>query len=147
MIYTLVFRYFIIWSNWSNCHNELVFLKDTFLKNGFSISFIDKCYIDKLYQFFLKRPPVLIAEKNLNTRSFFFGELSHQTRTQLQKVLKSCCKIQIVFKNQGYLSNAFCFKYRLPYNLMSCVVCKFQYGGCNASYYGETDRNLKVKSR
>ena len=42
MIYTLVFRYFSICSNWTNFHNELVFLRDTFLKNGYPISFIDK---------------------------------------------------------------------------------------------------------
>ena len=29
---------------------------------------------------------------------------------------------------------------------MSCVVYKFQCGRCNASYYGETDRHLKVRS-
>ena len=68
---------------------------------------------------------------------FFFWKLSLQTRTL------SCSKIQIVFKNQINLSNVFRFKDRLPYDLMSCVVYKFQCGRCNASYYGETDRHLK----
>ena len=40
MIYTLAFC-FSICSNWTNFHNELAFLKDIFLKNGFPISFID----------------------------------------------------------------------------------------------------------
>ena len=57
-----------------------------------------------------------------------------------------CCKIQIVFKNQRNLSNVFHFKDRLPYGLVSCVVYEFQCGRCNASYYGETDRHLKVRS-
>ena len=29
---------------------------------------------------------------------------------------------------------------------MSCVVYKFQSRRCNASYYGETDRHLKIRS-
>ena len=44
MIYTLVFRCFSICSNWTNFHNELAFLKDIFLENGYPISFIDKCF-------------------------------------------------------------------------------------------------------
>ena len=44
MIYTLAFRCFSIYSNWINFHSELAFLKDIFLKNGFPISFIDKCF-------------------------------------------------------------------------------------------------------
>ena len=41
MIYTLVFRCSSIFSNWTNFHNKLVFLKDIFLKNRYPISFID----------------------------------------------------------------------------------------------------------
>ena len=51
-----------------------------------------------------------------------------------------------VFENRINLSKVFHFKDRLPYDLMSCVVYKFQCGRCNASYYGETDRHLKVRS-
>ena len=48
-----------------------------------------------------------------------------------------------MFTNQTNLSNIFRFKDRLPYDLTSCVVYKFQCERCNASYYGETDRHLK----
>ena len=57
-----------------------------------------------------------------------------------------CYKIQIVFKSQMNLSNVFRFKDRLPYELISRVVYKFQCGRCNSSYIGETDRHLKVRS-
>ena len=79
----------------------------------------------------------------------FFGNLSLQTKTKLQNVLKrvlGCCKIQIVFKIQRNLSNVFRFKVRLPYELTSRVVYKFQCGRCNSSYIGEADRHLKVSS-
>ena len=51
-----------------------------------------------------------------------------------------------MFKNQINLSNVFPFKDRSPYHLMSCVVYKFQCRRCNASYYGETGRHLKIRS-
>ena len=150
MIYTLVFKCFSICSNWNNFHNELVFLKNIFLKNGYPISFIDKCFKTFLDWLYLKRPQVLTDEKKtLTLVPPFLGKLSLQTRTKLQKVLKrtlSCSKIQIVFKNQINLSNVFHFKDRLPYDLMSCVVSKFQCGRFNASYYGETERHLKIRS-
>ena len=51
-----------------------------------------------------------------------------------------------MFKNEINLSNFFRFKDCLPYDLMSCAVYKIQCGRCNASYFGETDRNLKIRS-
>ena len=55
-------------------------------------------------------------------------------------------KLQIVFKSQRKLSNVFCFKDRLPSDLVSGVVYKYTCGRCNSTYYGETDRLLKVRS-
>ena len=63
MICTLAFRCFSICSNWTNFHNELAFLKDIFLKNGYPISFIDKRFKTFLDQLYLKRSQVLTAEK------------------------------------------------------------------------------------
>ena len=103
MIYTLVFRCFSICSTWTNFHNELVFLKDILLKNGYPISFIDKCFKTFCDRLYLKQPQVLTAEKKTLTLALpFVGKLSLQTRKKLQKVLKrtlSCSKIQIAFKN------------------------------------------------
>ena len=67
MIYTLVFRCFSTCSNWAIFHNEFI------LKNGYPISFIDKCFKTFLDQLYLKRPQVLTAEKKILTLvlSFF----------------------------------------------------------------------------
>ena len=102
MIYTLVFRCFSICSNWTNFHNELVFLKDIFLKNGYPISFIDKCFKTFLDRLYLKRRQVTAEKKTSTLVLPFHGALSLQTRTKRQKVHKrtlGCCKMQIVFKN------------------------------------------------
>ena len=66
-------------------------------------------------------------------------------RKSLKGLLNSC-KPQIVFKNQRKLSNVFCVKDRLPSDLVSGVAYKYRCGRCNSTYYGETDRHLKVRS-
>ena len=150
MIYTLVFRCFRICSDWNKFHKEIIFLKDIFLKNGYPTSFIDKCFKTFLDQLFIKKPQVLTVEKKTLTLVLpFLGNLSLQTKTKLQNVLKRVlgyCKIQIVFKSQRNLSNVFRFKDRLPYELISRVVYTFQCGRFNSSYIGQTDRHLKVRS-
>ena len=107
MIYTLVFRYCSICFNLANFHNELAFLKDIVLKNGYPIPFIDKCCKTFLDQLYLKRPQVLTAEKKTLTLVLtFLGKMSLQTRTELQRVLKrtlSCSKIQIVFQTDKFI--------------------------------------------
>ena len=61
------------------------------------------------------------------------------------KGILNCCKLQIVFKSQRKLASVFRFKDRLPYDLVSGVVYKYTCGSCKSSYYGETDRHLKVR--
>ena len=58
----------------------------------------------------------------------------------------NCSKVQIVFKNQRRLSSQFRFKEPLPYDLMYKFVYKYTCGICNSSYYGETDRHLRVRA-
>ena len=107
IIYTLVSFCFSICSNWTNFHNELVFLKDMFLKSWYTISFIGKCFKTFLDRLCLKRPQVLTAEKKTLTLVLtFLGKMSLQTRTELQRVLKrtlSCSKIQIVFQTDKFI--------------------------------------------
>ena len=79
----------------------------------------------------------------------FLGDISSQLRTKLRKLFKNilnCSKVQIVFKNQRRLSSQFRFKEPLLYDLMSKVVYKYTCGRCNSSYYGETDRHLRVRA-
>ena len=83
MIYISALRCFSICFNWTNFHDELPFLRDIFFKNGYPISFTDKCFktLGKLY---LKQPQVLTAEKKTLTLALLFlGELFLQTRTKL----------------------------------------------------------------
>ena len=149
MVYTLAYRCFQICSDWTKFHEELSFLKQVFLKNGYSLSFIENCFKASVDKLFIKRPQFLTVEKkNLFFSLPYLGEISLQTRTKLRKSLRgllNSCKPQIVFKSQRKLSNVFRFKDRLPSDLMSGVVYKYTCDRCNSTYYGETDRHLKVR--
>ena len=94
-----------------------------------------------------KRPQVTTVEKKTLILSLqYLGDISLKTKTKLSKFFKdilNCCKLQIVFKRQRKLANVFQFKDWLPFNLVSGVICKYM---CNSSYYGETNRHLKVRS-
>ena len=150
MIYTLAYRCFCICSDWTKFHSELTKLKDIFRKNGLPVSFIDKCFkkfLDNVH--IIKEKVPTVEKKSLLLVLPYLGTISLQTRTKLQKSLKgvlNCCKIQVIFKTQTKLSTIFRFKDRLPKELLSGVVYKFQCGRCNASYFGETSRHLKVRS-
>ena len=50
-----------------------------------------------------------------------------------------------MFKRQNKLAKAFRFKDRIPKELTSGVVCKFQCGLSNESYYDECIRHLNVR--
>ena len=90
---------------------------------------------------------ITVPKKTLFLVLPYLGPLSLQTRTKLRKSLKgilNCCKLQIVFKSQNKLAKAFRFKDRIPKELTSGVVYKFQCGLCSESYYGECVRHLNV---
>ena len=72
-------------------------------------------------------------------------EISGNFLKSLKDLLNSW-KLQIVFKSQKKLSNVFCFKDGLPSDWVSGVVYKYTCGRCNSTYYGETNRHLKVRS-
>ena len=110
MINTLAYRCFKISSHWTKFHEELNFLKHVFLKNGYPLSFIDKCFKMVINKLVIKRPQVTTGEKKEILLLPYLGDISLQTRTKLRKSFKgilNCCKLQIAFKSQRKLANVF----------------------------------------
>ena len=104
----------LLWicSVWIKFHLELVKLMDGFKSNG---------YPGNLINTFLK---VFLANKHGIQEKVitlpYLGPLSLHTETKLRKSFKGIlnfCKIQIVFKSQNKLANAFHFKDCIPNNL------------------------------
>ena len=138
---------FRICSDWTKFHFELVKLIDFFKNNVY----LDNCFevfLDNKYR--VREKVITVPKKTLFLVLSYLGPLSLQTRTKLRKSIKgilNCCKLQIVFKSQNKLAKAFHFKDRIPKELTSVVVYKFQCGFCNESYYGECVRHLNVRIR
>lgn len=91
-----------------------------------------------------RRHNFTIKNKNLTLTLSSLREPSPQTSTE--KELKRTSGFLKAKKiSYGYFT---VFKIFYLMNLLPCVsyVHKFEYGRCNASYYGETDKHLKVKS-
>ena len=49
------------------------------------------------------------------------------------------------FPNKCKLINLITFKYKIPVFLRSGIVYKFNFGGCNATYYGKTKGHFRVR--
>ena len=149
--YTLAYRCFQICSSWTKLHNELVCLKETFLKNGYPEDFINKCFKKFMDNIHVAKETTLTVEKKpLVLVLLYLGSISLQTRTKSKKSLKNilnCCKLQIVFKNKTRLGNNFNFNDQIPKGLTSGLVYKFQCRLYNEFYYGEYMRHLNVRIR
>ena len=141
LLYILLYRYFRICSDWTKFHLELVKLTDVFKNNSYPENFINnsfKVFLDNKYR--IQEKVITVPQKTLFLVLRYLGPLSLQTRTKLRKSLKgilNSSKLQIVFKSQNKLAKAFHFKDRIPKELTSGAVYKFQCGLCNKSYYGE----------
>ena len=55
------------------------------------------------------------------------------------------CNVKVIFQSKNRLSSFFKFKDSIPLHLHSHLIYKFQCTNCNISYYGETERHLKVR--
>ena len=150
MLYTIAYRCFKIFSDCIKFYEDLSFLKQVFLKNGYPLSFIDNCFKTFVDKLFIRRSELITVEKKTLFLSLsYLGEIFLETRTKSRKSRKgllNSCKLQIVFKSQRKLSSVFRFKDRLPSDLVFGVVYKYTCGRCNSTYYGQTDRRLKVRS-
>ena len=120
---TLAYRCFKICSDWTQFYEELNLLIHVFLKNGYLLSFIDKCFKMVINKLVIKCAQVTTVEKNTLILSLpYLRDLLLQPRTKLRKFFKgilNCCKLQIVFKSQWKLANVFQLKDCLQLTVMS----------------------------
>ena len=134
------------------CFYEKNGLKNALLNlNQFFIEdMLVKCFekfLDRLH--IIKPISATMEKKALRLILPYLKPISLQVRTKIRNAMKStlnCCKLQVIFKNERKLSNMFRFKDCVPYDLVSGVVYEYTCGRCNSSYYGETERHLKVRS-
>ena len=103
-----------------------MFSRATFILRTLSITVLKPFWIKNTEY---KKKVINVPKKSLLLALPYLRPSSLQTRNKSRKSLKrilNCCKLQIVFKNQTKLANAFRFKDRIPKELTSGVVYKFQ---------------------
>ena len=131
-------------------HQQVIPLRDIFQKNSYSENFTVRCFklfLNRIH--ILKEKAPTVEKKPLGLVLPHSRTTLLQTRGKLQKSIKgvlNCLKLQFIFKSQKKLCNNFCFKNFVPQVPTPGVLCKFQCGLCNESYYGECVRHLTVRS-
>ena len=150
LIHTLLYRAYNICSNYSNVHQEIVYLKNVWQKNSFPLFFIDKCIYKFLDKLFIKHDSNKIKseKKEIRISLEFLGKSSLQVKKQLIDIFRSChknIKLTVVFKSSNRIKNAFRFKEQLPKSINSKVIYKYTCDTCNSVYIGKTKRHLLVR--
>ena len=79
----------------------------------------------------------------------FLGTFSLNLRKGLYKLFSKSLpqyNIKDIFQYKNRLSSLFKFKDSVPFYLRFHLIYKFQCSNCNITYYGKTERNLKVRA-
>ena len=149
IIVCLVMRAYNICSNYFKFTNELQFLRNYFLANGFPISFIEKNIRITLNRIFVKiERPSTVSRKILYLKVPFYGVHSYSLKRKLSQLFKKFypqIQLRVILTNGNTMSNLFKFKDRLPKMLCSGIVYKYSCGDCNATYVGKSQRHLKTR--
>ena len=147
-IKTLLTRAYNVCSSWKAFHNEIVFLHDYFLYNGYPSQLVDKT-INTFLNRKLTPPPLPVTTVNKHVLYFklpYMGKLSFEIRKSMKEILKDAypqIKFNFVFTNNISIGN-FLKKISNPNpDLCSNVVYLFKCPSCPARYVGSTSRWLK----
>ncbi len=149
IIGTLVYRAYKISSNFIKLHQDISFLRNFFINNGFPLNFIDT-YIGKtLSKFFITTAPPLTCPKRIVYFALpFLGNTSFSFRNRINKLFSTFypnCQLRFAFTSHNTIGRGFVFKDRIPTALQSSIIYKYNCGACNASYVGKTTRHFFMR--
>ena len=146
LIWSLLYRAFSLCSSFELLHQEILKLKDIFKRNGYPISFIDKC----VKRFFIEKKTFLTAsKKQLVCVLPFIGKKSLQLRSRLVKSIQEnlqFCSLKLVFQSPCKLRSLFHFKDTLDKKILSDLVYRYTCSNCNVTYYGKTYRHFFTRA-
>ena len=148
-IKTLIHRAYNLTSTYSLFHDEVNFLKQYFINNGFTSHIFHK-YVNRfLSDIYQPKLPTHTVDKLVSFISLpYLGQISDRIEKSLDNILsKSYPQIQFKFihKNDFKIRTFFCFKDRVPTLLRSSIVYKFLCPSCQTGYIGSTMRTFKAR--
>jgi len=150
-ISTLLHRAYSVCSNYFSLHDELEFLKNYFISNGFPLSLLNSRI--KLFLSCKLQPklPIHTASQYSHEMYFklpFFGPQSDKLRVELSKLLLKFyprVKFHFIMVNNFKIGSLFNHKDKLPTALRSSLVYYFRCAQCASCYVGSTVRALSVR--
>ena len=149
LIKSLLFRYFILCSDFIKFHHDIDQLNSILFKNSYPRDLVDKCIKESLDKILTPKPVVsTVPKKNLVIGLPYLGMLSLQLRTKINRIMKNklpYCNIRFVFQTKCKISNFFTFTDKIPSFLCSGIVYKFQSGSCNATYHGKAKLQFNIR--
>ena len=109
-----VSRAFKLCSNFEIFHQEIIFLKDIFKRNGYPSNFIDKCVKTFLDKIFIEKNVFSVAQKKeLVCVLPFIDKKYLQLRSRLVKSIHQnlkFCSLNVIFQSPCKLRTLFKFK-------------------------------------
>ena len=149
LINSLLFRCFHLCSDLKKFHFEIEILKQILQKNKYPIEFIDETIKKFLDKIFTNRVKILtVPKKDIIIILPFLGKMSLEIRNKINHLIRSntpYCRARVIFRSNCRLNMLFSFKDKISLFLRSNMVYKFKCGRCNTTYYGKTERHLKVR--
>ena len=150
LIKTLVYRAYCISSSYLSFHHDICFLKKFFCDNGFPINKVESTMGKTITKLVSVSEPAQRShpETRLQIVIDFWGNSSYKFRNELVRLMKGYypnTEVRIIFKAAKTIGSVFSYKDRIPSELQSGVVYNYTCGGCNASYIGQTSRQLKTR--
>ena len=129
LISSLLYRAFKLCSNFEYFHQEIIFLKDIFKRNGYPSNFIDKCVKTFLDKIFIEKKVFSVAQKKeLVCVLPFIGKKSLQLRSRLANSIQQnlkFCSLNVVFQSPCKLNTLFKFKDSLDKNIRSDLIYRY----------------------
>ena len=145
-ISTLLHRAFTLTSSWLKFHEEITYLKDYFLNNGYPVYLFEKVLKNFLNNIFTVNSPTCNVPKEILYLSFpFYGRTSYAIRKELSLILRKAfpqLDIKFIFNNSFKIGSFFRYKDKIPDLMCSSVIYKYTCSDCNVRYIGSTMRTL-----
>ena len=148
-IMTLLHRCFMICSSREFFHSQVEYLYQYYTSNGFPTSVFWRCVKKFLYR--VRNPPVPTFDVPRDVQYIslpFLGHHSYNLRNRLQSIFKlhfPQVNARIILSNKNTIGSMFPTKDRLPMNVCSNVIYRFQCktgDECTSSYIGSTTRRI-----
>ena len=148
-IQTLVYRAYHLSSNLFNFHKEVTFLKNFFKDNSFPVLLVEKCIKKFLNKIYTTVQPIQTVPKKIVYVSFpYLDYMTGKLKNELVSILNSRfpqLNVRLVFTNKNSIASLFRHKEKLPNNLRSNIIYKFECESCKALYFGSTTRHFKSR--